>query len=58
MEIIVAPDEMQVRVKDGVVVVSIEEKANLQIFLGSADAPQVSKVLSALYDVKVEEMGM
>lgn len=58
MEIIVAPEEIEVRVVGGVVVATINTEVKLQLFFGSHDSAQITKILDAIYEVRAKEMGM
>jgi len=56
MQIIVAPENLEVQVKNGVVIVTIKEEAVLELFLGADDQKEVEKVMNAVFDVRAKEL--
>ena len=58
MQVIVAPEHLEVDVKRGVVIVRIEENSTLEIFFGASDQKEVEKVLNAIFEIKAKELGL
>lgn len=58
IQIVTAPDNIDVTINGNVVCVSITEQASLEIFLGTADAPMVNKILNSIYEVRGKQMGI
>jgi hypothetical protein len=58
MQVIVAPESLDVQIQGKVVVVKVKEDSTLEIFLGREDQKEVEKILNALFEIKAKELGL